>query len=204
MRKAPVRRRPVSGSGNHRLNHAGRVVIFFKTLLLILFLIVVFPVYPSSGDDSGYEKISEIIYTEKEIQELSPIALGDQKAVQTKVDELIDLLESHKKAVAEGRDVGALQKTVQQINQLIEEQKALPSKLSINDFHDSLCFKCHATSDFSPSDKTRKEWQYLIEDDGHMIFENIPWETPWEKKQILEFLLENAGNHRAEGIGLWN
>jgi hypothetical protein len=204
MQKTPVRRRPVSGSGNHRLNHAGRIVIFLKTLLLVLFFTVVLPVYPSCGAGSGPQKISEIIYTEKDIQELSPIAIEDEIAVQTKVDELIDLLESHKRAVAEGHEMDGLQETVHQINQLIEQQKAAPARLSMNDFYRGICFECHAPNDFSPSDKTRKEWRYLIEDDGHMIFDNIPWETPWQKKQVLEFLLENAGNHRAEGIGLWN
>jgi len=179
-------------------------VYFLKVLSLILFLNTVLTVYPCFADEPEYFKISEITYTEKEIQELSPIPLEDEKMFQSKVDELIELLESHKRAAAEGRDIDKLQKTVHQIDELIEEQKNGPSMLSNNDFHDSMCFKCHAPNDFSPSDKTRKEWLYLIEDDGHAIFENIPWENPWQKKQILEFLLENAGNHRAEGIGLWN
>lgn len=182
----------------------GRAVYFLKVLSLILFLNAVLAVYPCFADDLDYSKISEITYTEKEIQELSSIPLGDEKIIQTEVDELIELLESHKKAAAEGRDIEDLQKTVNRINELIEKQKIDPSELSINNFHDSMCFKCHAPNDFLPSDKTRKEWRYLIEDDGHAIFGNIPWENPRQKKQILEFLLENAGNHRAEGIGLWN
>jgi hypothetical protein len=161
-------------------------------------------VFPSHSGDTDYPMVSEITYTEKEIHEMSPISMNDEKLIHSKVDELIELLESHKKAAAEGRDIEELQKTVNRINELIEEQKSGPSKLSLNHFHDGICFKCHALNDFSPADKTRKEWQYLIEDDGHAIFDNIPWENPWQKKQILEFLIENAGNHRAEGIGLWN
>lgn len=175
-----------------------------KTLFCIFCVSTLLPIYPSIAGNSEQHNVSEITYTEKEIQEISPIPFGDEKLIQSKVDELIDLLESHKRAAAEGRDIDELQKTVHRINELIEEQKTGPSKLSINNFHDSICFKCHAPNDFSPSDKTRKEWRYLIEDDGHAIFENIPWENSMQKKQIVEFLIENAGNHRAEGIGLWN
>lgn len=185
-------------------SRAGRVVKSSKILFCIACVTVIFPVFASLAGDSAHFKISEITYTEKEIQEISPISPGDEKLIHSKVDELIELLESHKRAAAEGRGIDDLQKTVNRINELIEEQKTGPSKLSINRFHGGICFKCHAPNDFSPSDKTRNEWQYLIEDDGHAIFENIPWENSSQKKQIVEFLIENAGNHRAEGIGLWN
>jgi hypothetical protein len=113
-------------------------------------------------------------------------------------------LESHKKAAIEGGNIEELQKTVQEINALIETRKSAPAKLSFLHFHESICFRCHARDDFSPTDKTLKEWRYFIENDGHGIFAPIPWESPSQKKQILEFLLDHAGNNRAEGIGVWN
>ncbi len=164
----------------------------------------------SIAGNNDQEIISKIQYTEKHIQELSKIPVYASKEnvhkeqFNNKVDELIDLLESHKKAAEEGQDIERLETTVKEINELIEIQKTGPPKFSINDFHSSICFKCHGLNDFVPSDKTKKQWRRLLEDDGHSIFDQIAWENPYQKSQILEFLLENAGTYRAEGIGVWN
>ncbi len=73
-------------------------------------------------------------------------------------------------------------------------------------FSGSVCFKCHGPADVNPSDKTRKQWWLLIEENGHAIFAEIPWSTPDEKKSILRYLLFHAKktNPQIEGIGLWN
>jgi hypothetical protein len=80
-----------------------------------------------------------------------------------------------------------------------EEQKNGPPKIFLDDFHNAICFKCHTVNDFSPHDKTQKQWRCLIEANGHAIFAMISWETSYQKKQILEFLLKNAGPCRGEG-----
>lgn len=178
------------------------IVTFFLTFILVINI--------SYAENNDPELIFKIQYTEKEISELSEIPLyatkdkTNKEQFNTKVDELIDLLESHKKAAEEGQNIERLEATVKEINELIEIQKTGPTKFSINDFHSSLCFQCHAINNFSPSDKTQKQWRRLLEEDGHSIFEEIPWDNPYQKNQILDFLIENAGNYRAEGIGLWN
>ena len=186
-------------------------MFFLKKLLsLIVILNCILIVPPTLSQNNDNIIISRIQYTEKEITELSEIPLlvtKDKKRDEVfkhKVDELIDLLEVHKKAAEQGQDIDRLQEKVIEINQLLEEQKAGPPKISVIEFHHSICFKCHTVNDFSPKDKTQKQWRRLIEDDGHAIFKNISWETPDQKSQILEFLLDNAGSYRAEGIGLWN
>jgi len=74
------------------------------------------------------------------------------------------------------------------------------------EYNSSVCFiKCHQKNDFSPSDKTRKQWQRLIEKNGHDIFETISWENALEKDYVLIYLYENARNpdFKTEGIGVW-
>jgi hypothetical protein len=73
-------------------------------------------------------------------------------------------------------------------------------------YDSSVCFKkCHHSDDFSPSDKTRKQWQVLIEKNGHDIFKQIIWENPLQKEYVLIYLYENAKNpdFKAEGVGVW-
>jgi hypothetical protein len=189
----------------------GRIVKFLlKTIIMIFCVSFILLTSISIAENNAQELISKIQYTEKQISELSEIPLYATK-IETnkaqftnKVDELIDLLEAHKKAAEHGQDIDRLEATVKEINELIEIQKTGPPKFSINDFHSSLCFQCHTVNDFSPSDKTQKQWRRLIEEDGHSIFEEISWDNAYQKNQILEFLIENAGTYRAEGIGVWN
>lgn len=71
-------------------------------------------------------------------------------------------------------------------------------------FEKSICFmRCHQKGDFSPSDKTEQQWRMLIEKDGHDILAKIVWESPQQKKLILNYLIEHAGSSGAEGIGVW-
>ncbi|MDA3896910.1 MAG: hypothetical protein PF482_12285 [Desulfobacteraceae bacterium] len=74
------------------------------------------------------------------------------------------------------------------------------------EFENSICFKrCHNTGDFYPSDNTAKQWRLLIDQEGHAIFSDIPWESPQQKEQILDYLLNNARNTKpgSAGIGVW-
>ncbi|MDO9264195.1 MAG: hypothetical protein Q7U02_09530, partial [Desulfosalsimonadaceae bacterium] len=74
------------------------------------------------------------------------------------------------------------------------------------EFDSAVCFKkCHYKDDFSPSDKTRKQWQRLIENNGHDIFERISWENPQKKEYVLIYLYDNARNpdFKTEGVGVW-
>lgn len=189
----------------------GRIVTsLINKTVVTLFLTFSLTVNIAAAENDDYKLISKIQYTEKQISELSEISLYATKdkvhneQFNNKVDELIYLLEMHKKAAEEGQDIDRLEETVKEINELIEDKKKGPPKFSMNDFHSSLCFKCHNIIDFSPSDKTMKQWRRLLEEDGHSIFEQISWESPYQKSQILEFLIENAGTYRAEGIGVWN
>lgn len=185
------------------------MIAYSKILPLIICVSFILPVFPVFSEDNTKVTISEIHYQEKEITELSEIPLSAAKAgphdkkLNHKVDELIGLLEAHKKSAEQGTDIDLLQEKVKEINTLLEEQKAGPPQLTLKEFQSSLCFNCHGPNDFSLSDKTRKQWRRLIEEDGHAIFENISWETPFQKHQILQFLIENAGNYRSEGIGVW-
>lgn len=73
-------------------------------------------------------------------------------------------------------------------------------------FENSVCFKrCHKSGDFYPSDNTAKQWRLLIDQGGHAIFSDIPWENSQQKKDILDYLLNNARNIKPEsaGIGVW-
>jgi hypothetical protein len=72
------------------------------------------------------------------------------------------------------------------------------------DFETSVCFKCHQTTDFKPSEKTEQQWRMLIEKNQHEIFKKIVWEYPDQKKQILDYLVKHAGGSGAEGIGVWH
>jgi len=186
------------------------VTLSIKTIIVTFYVSFILLIGISIAENNNPELISKIRYTEKQISELPEIPLSPTKdkihkdQFNNKVDELINLLESHKKAVEQGQDIDRLEATVKEINELIEIQKTGPPKFSVNDFHSSLCFQCHDVNDFSASDKTQKQWRRFLEEDGHSIFEEIPWENPYQKNQILEFLIENAGTYRAEGIGLWN
>jgi len=74
------------------------------------------------------------------------------------------------------------------------------------EFASSMCFqKCHQRNDFSPTDKTKKQWQALIEKNGHDVFEKLSWETPQKKEYVLLYLYENSKNTelKSEGIGVW-
>jgi hypothetical protein len=185
-------------------------VNFLVKTILVIFFILNPLICTSFADENEHVLISKIQYTAKQINELSEIPLyatkdtSHREQFNNKVDELIDLLESHKKAAEQGQGIDRLEATVSEINELIEVQKTGPPKLSLNDFNSSICFKCHTVNDFSPSDKTQKQWRRLLEDDGHSIFEKISWDSPYQKSQILEFFYDNAGNYRAEGIGVWN
>jgi len=185
------------------------VIAYSKILPLIICVSFFLPVFPVFSEENTKVTISEIHYQEKKISELSEIPLSavqsgpHDKKLTHKVDELIDLLEAHKKSAEQGTDIDLLQEKVKEVNRLLEEQKAGPPQITLKEFHTSLCFSCHDINDFSPSDKTRKQWRRLIEEDGHAIFENISWETPFQKHQVLQFLIENAGNYRSEGIGVW-
>lgn len=78
---------------------------------------------------------------------------------------------------------------------------------SFQEFHHSVCFKrCHSQNDFSVSDYTSQQWSRLIEQDGHSIFSEIPWEKAEAKEKIFRFLTNNAKNATPapEGIGAWN
>jgi hypothetical protein len=189
----------------------GRIVTsLIKKTVVTLFLTFSLTVSIAAAENDDYKLISKIQYTEKKIRELSEISLYATKdklhneQFNNKVDELIHLLESHKKTAEEGQDIDRLEETVREINELIEVKKKGPPKFSMNDFHSSLCFKCHTINDVSPSDKTIKQWRRLLEEDGHSIFEQISWESSYQKSQIIEFLYENAGTYRAGGIGVWN
>ena len=73
-------------------------------------------------------------------------------------------------------------------------------------FEHSVCFlQCHHQHKVSPADKTQKQWRLLIEDNGHDIFRPIQWESPEQKKVILNFLLQHArdAGPDTEGIGVW-
>lgn len=186
------------------------MIFSIKTIIVTFFVSFSLLISISMAENTDHELIYKIQYTEKQIQELPEIPLyaskdkPNKEQFNNKVDELIDLLESHKKAVEQGQDIERLEAAVKEINELIEIQKTGPPKFLINDFHSSVCFQCHAINDFSPSDKTQKQWRRLLEEDGHSIFEPIPWDNSYQKNQIIEFIYENAGTYRAEGIGLWN
>lgn len=84
-------------------------------------------------------------------------------------------------------------------------QKQLQFKSS--PFSESICFKkCHQSNDFSPADKTRRQWQLLIGENGHAVFKKIPWKNSRQKKHILQYLLKHAQNASTgpEGIGVWH
>ena len=180
-----------------------------KIFLLMFFVSFLFFVCSGFCQNKENVFISEIYYQEKTITPLSEIPVSRIGANQDtlithKVDELIDLLEAQKKATEQGVDIEIIQKKMQEITEIIEEQETGPPKITAADFHDSICFRCHNTDDFSPADKTLTQWQRLIGEDGHTIFAEIPWASSSQKNQILQFLMENAGNYRSQGIGLWD
>ncbi len=89
-----------------------------------------------------------------------------------------------------------------------------PVKVSLRDcdriirqeYDNSICFKrCHIKNDFAAPDYTEKQWRLLIEENGHALFSEIPWENPDKKEKILSYLLDNAvySGPTSEGIGVW-
>jgi hypothetical protein len=180
-----------------------------KIFILVFFFGVVFSADAGFCQNRQNVPISHIDYDEKTILPLteiplSPIGIDKNSHITHKVDELIGLLEAHKRAYDQGVDIENIQKKINEITEIIDDQNAGPTKISAADFHDSLCFKCHHSDDVSPADKTLQQWQRLIGEDGHSIFAEIPWTSPFEKNLILQFLMENAGNYRSQGIGLWD
>lgn len=101
---------------------------------------------------------------------------------------------------------------LEELSPAIKEETAPPmspeQRLSMlkAEFDGSICFqKCHQRNDFSPKDKTRKQWQLLIEKNGHDVFEKLTWENHQKKEYVLLYLYENAKNSdlKSEGIGVW-
>ncbi len=83
--------------------------------------------------------------------------------------------------------------------------KELQNKMD-QEFENSICFKrCHKLGDIYPSDNTAKQWRLLIEQGGHTIFSEIPWENQQQKNEIVDYLLNNARKSRPDsaGIGVW-
>lgn len=81
------------------------------------------------------------------------------------------------------------------------------SSFTREDFDNSICFqKCHNPKRISPEDKPKNLWRLLIEEGGHDIFAEIPWESPEQKEQILQYLLNQAKKDEpeSEGIGFWS
>jgi hypothetical protein len=72
-------------------------------------------------------------------------------------------------------------------------------------FQQAVCFECHKRKDIDATTKTQKQWRVLIEDNGHEIFQSIPWSNPEEKRNVMQHLLEHAKqtNPKSEGIGIW-
>ncbi|MDA3897109.1 MAG: hypothetical protein PF482_13290 [Desulfobacteraceae bacterium] len=76
-----------------------------------------------------------------------------------------------------------------------------------NEYENSVCFKrCHNNNDFLISDYSEKQWRLLLEENGHTIFDIIPWKNAQAKEKILQYLVNNACNSgpSAGGIGCWN
>jgi hypothetical protein len=85
-----------------------------------------------------------------------------------------------------------------------EANQSTTGKMYRKQFNNSICFiKCHQPNSFSPSDKSKQQWEFLIEKNGHAIFEDIPWENEQQKKQIIDYLLRNSKGFLKEGIGVW-
>ncbi|GEM_PF-2757278 len=76
-----------------------------------------------------------------------------------------------------------------------------------SEFYNSICFEnCHQKENLSPKNKTVTQWKFLIQERGHAIFKEIPWENSTQKNKIMQFLIENAKGtgEKKEGIGVWN
>lgn len=85
-----------------------------------------------------------------------------------------------------------------------ENSQSASDTISRRQFDNSICFiKCHQQKAFSLADKSQKQWEILIEKNGHAIFKKIPWENELQKKQIVNYLHENAKGFMKEGIGVW-
>ena len=81
-----------------------------------------------------------------------------------------------------------------------------PKPIPEDKFSGSVCFvKCHTPGSIDPSNYTMKQWRLLIEQDGHDVFDKIPWKNKTEKEQIYLFLIQHASDARrgSEGIGVW-
>ena len=74
------------------------------------------------------------------------------------------------------------------------------------EFQNSVCFKrCHGATDFRAEDRTARQWRLLIGENGHSLFEEIPWKSTQEKEEILNYLLRHSKDTRPApaGIGVW-
>jgi len=88
----------------------------------------------------------------------------------------------------------------------IAQEKNSQEGFTRQDFENSICFKkCHAPKSISPKDKPQNLWRMLIEENGHAIFADIPWQSRKQKEKILQYLLTHAHNAEpeSEGIGVW-
>lgn len=75
------------------------------------------------------------------------------------------------------------------------------------DFDNSICFqKCHTPQALSAADMPKNLWRHLIENGGHDIFSEIPWQSEEEKERVIEYLTSQARKHEPEpeGIGSWS
>ncbi len=85
-------------------------------------------------------------------------------------------------------------------------KQAPPKPISRDKFSNSICFtRCHSPGSIVPSNYTMKQWRLLIDQDGHDVFEKIPWKSKKEKEEIYLFLLQHASDAKrgSEGIGVW-
>ena len=86
------------------------------------------------------------------------------------------------------------------------QEKNSQATFTRQDFDNSICFKkCHDPQNISPKDKPKNLWRMLIEENGHAIFADIPWQSEKQKESILQYLLTHAHNAEpeSEGIGVW-
>lgn len=75
------------------------------------------------------------------------------------------------------------------------------------DFDNSICFqKCHSPQALSAADMPKSLWRHLIENGGHDIFSEIPWQSDEEKEMIIQYLTDQARKPemKSEGIGSWS
>jgi hypothetical protein len=89
----------------------------------------------------------------------------------------------------------------------VEISSMLYQQEMMQGYNQSVCFKqCHSKNDFSVSDYTFKQWCQLIEEEGHSIFSEIPWENTGDKEKLIKYLTRNAkkASFESAGIGEWD